>query len=59
MDKNIVTIIIPVFNEKNYINKIIHKLNNNINFKKQIIVVDDYSNDGTRNIIKKIKILIK
>lgn len=55
MDKNIVTIIIPVFNEKNYINKIIHKLNTNINFKKQIIVVDDYSNDGTRNIIKKNK----
>ena len=55
MEANKVTIIIPVFNEKNYINKIIHKLNNDINFKKQIIVVDDYSNDGTREIIKKNK----
>ncbi len=59
MEKNKVTIIIPVFNEKKYINKIIHKLNININFKKQIIVVDDYSNDGTRKIIKKNKNISK
>ena len=59
MEKNKVTVIIPVFNEKNYINKIIRKINNNINFKKQIIVVDDYSNDGTRKIIKKNKNISK
>ena len=45
--------------KKKYINKIIYKLNININFKKQIIVVDDYSNDGTRKIIKKNKNISK
>ena len=55
MSKNKVTIIIPVFNEKNYIDKIIKKVKSNVNFNKQIIVVDDCSSDGTRKIIKKIK----
>jgi len=55
MLKKKVTIIIPVFNEKNYINKIISRVKNNINFEKQIIVIDDCSSDGTREIIKKIK----
>jgi len=55
MSKNKVTIIIPVFNEKNYINKIILKLKKDIKFSKQIIIVDDCSTDGTRQIIKKIK----
>ena len=55
MLKNKVTIIIPVFNEKNYIDKIIKKVKSNVYFNKQIIVVDDCSSDGTRKIIKKIK----
>ena len=55
MLKNKVTIIITVFNEKNYINKIIKKVKSNVYFNKQIIVVDDCSSDGTRKIIKKIK----
>ncbi len=55
MPKNKVTIIIPVFNEKNYIDKIIKKVKSNVYFNKQIIVVDDCSTDGTRKIIKKIK----
>ena len=55
MSKNIVSIIIPVYNEKNYIDKIILKIKKDIKFRKQIIIVDDYSTDGTRSIIKKIK----
>lgn len=55
MPKNKVTIIIPVYNEKNYINKIINKVKHDVNFKKQVIVVDDFSTDGTRNILKKKK----
>ena len=55
MVKNKVTIIIPVFNEKNYIYKIIKKIKQNINYDKQIIIVDDFSNDGTKKMIKKIK----
>jgi len=41
------TIIIPVYNETNTIIKIINKINS-INLSKQIIVVDDCSNDGTK-----------
>ena len=55
MLKNKVTIIIPVFNEKNYINEIINRVKKNISFAKQIIVIDDCSSDGTKKIIKKIK----
>ena len=59
MHKNKVTIIIPVFNEKMFIKKIIEKIIKNVKFKKQIIVVDDCSKDGTKNIIKKIKYIDK
>ncbi len=52
MKKNKVTIIIPVFNEKDNIGKIISKVKKNIVYKKQIIVIDDCSTDGTKNIIK-------
>ncbi len=55
MVKKKVTIIIPVFNEKKYIDKIIKKVKKKVNFNKQIIVIDDYSIDGTKKIIKKIK----
>ena len=46
----LLTIIIPVYNEKNTIIKIIDKIKA-LNFEKQIIVVDDYSSDGSRDII--------
>ncbi len=55
MVKTKVTLIIPVYNEKNYIYKIIKKINKNFYYDKQIIIVDDCSIDGTREIIKKIK----
>ena len=44
------SVIIPVFNEKNTILKIIKKIND-LNIKKQIIVVDDFSNDGTKEVL--------
>lgn len=47
------SIIIPVFNEKNTIAKIINKINNLKNLDKEIIVVDDFSNDGTTLVLKK------
>ena len=46
------TIIIPVFNEKKFIRILLKKLTK-IRIKKQIIVVDDGSNDGTSEILKK------
>ncbi len=48
------SIIIPVYNEKNTILKIIEKVNN-VPLEKEIIVVDDGSTDGTRNILKNIQ----
>ena len=46
------SIIIPVFNEKNTIEKIIHKVNEIDFIKKEIVIVDDGSNDGTKDIIR-------
>ena len=46
------TIIIPVYNEINTIEQIIDKINKIKFIKKEIILVDDYSIDGTRELIK-------
>ena len=48
------SIIIPCYNEKQTIEKIVSKILK-VNIKKEIIIVDDCSNDGTVNIIKTIK----
>jgi len=52
------SIIIPVYNEKNTILEIIKKVENaNLpqELKKEIIIVDDRSTDGTRKILKEIE----
>ncbi len=48
------TIIIPCYNEKNTIKKLIDKIIS-LNLSKQIILVDDFSTDGSREIIKMFK----
>jgi glycosyltransferase involved in cell wall biosynthesis len=48
------SIIIPVYNEKKTIIKILKRINK-VNISKQIIIIDDFSNDGTRKIIQEIK----
>ena len=45
------TVIIPVYNEINSIDILLEKVLKT-NIKKQIIVVDDFSTDGSRDIIK-------
>jgi dolichol-phosphate mannosyltransferase len=49
------SIIIPVYNEKNTIEKLLNKIYKLDDIKKEIIVVDDASNDGTKNILIKNK----
>tara|TARA_B110000027_G_scaffold60044_1_gene64705 strand:+ start:1022 stop:1729 length:708 start_codon:yes stop_codon:yes gene_type:complete len=51
---NVLTIIIPVYNEKKTIQKIIDKVLKIKNLKKQIIIVDDGSTDGTTEVLKTI-----
>ena len=50
-----ISIIIPCYNEKNTIEKIIDKILLQTQFEKEIIVVDDKSNDGTGELLKKIQ----
>ena len=51
------TIIIPVYNEIKTIEKLIKKILK-LNIKKQIIIIDDGSNDGTERILRKYKNLL-
>ena len=48
----LITVIIPCYNEKKTISKIVDKILSLKNINLQIIVVDDFSNDGTREILK-------
>ena len=47
------TIVIPCYNEEATIKEIIQKINNQKEINKEIIVIDDYSLDGTRSILDK------
>src|SRR3989338_2760994 len=49
-----ISVIIPVYNEKNTILEIIKKVKD-VPISKEIIIIDDFSKDGTREILKKIK----
>lgn len=51
------SIIIPVYNERATILKILKKLYDvNIEMEKEIIIVDDFSTDGTKDILKKLNV---
>jgi dolichol-phosphate mannosyltransferase len=55
MEKTLVSIIIPTFNEAKVIKKtLISYLKLNIPYQKEIIVVDDNSRDGTASIVEEI-----
>jgi len=51
-----ISIIIPCYNEYKTINSILDKVTNLSDFKKEIIIVDDFSTDGTKEVLQKIKI---
>lgn len=48
------SIIMPVYNEKNTINEIISRVMA-VSIPKELIIVDDFSKDGTREMLKKIR----
>ncbi len=47
------SIVIPVYNEKETIHQILDKVRSQ-EIEKEIIIVDDYSTDGTRDILRKL-----
>ena len=49
------SIIIPVYNEKKTIEKLLNKINKLVDIKKEIIVINDASTDGTLDILIKKK----
>ena len=54
----LISIIVPTFNEKYNIEKVINNIITRISGNKQIIIIDDGSNDGTTEILKK-KLFLK
>ncbi len=48
----LISIVIPVYNEKHTVEEIIKKIQT-VQINKEIIIVDDYSTDSTRDILKK------
>ena len=51
-----ISVIIPVYNEEKYVEEIISRVSL-INIEKEIIVVDDGSNDNSLRIIKSLKFI--
>ena len=47
-----VSIIIPVFNEVNTVKLLLYKVIENTPNDREIIIIDDFSNDGTRELLK-------
>mgnify|MGYP001474098293 CR=1 FL=1 len=55
MENNLsISIIIPCYNEKETIEKVFFKVKSSYIHNKEIIIVDDFSNDGSVEIINKI-----
>jgi len=50
------TIIIPCYNEKNTIEEILKRINESLKsyelLKFEVLIVDDFSNDGTKDVLK-------
>ncbi len=54
MNKILLSVIIPAYNEKNTILEIIKRVKK-VKLEKEIIIIDDFSTDGTKELLKKIK----
>jgi glycosyltransferase involved in cell wall biosynthesis len=55
MKNNTISIVIPVYNEENYINKVLSTICNasTLGYRKEIIIVDDGSSDNSKEKINK------
>ena len=49
-----VSVIIPCFNEHNTVENLLNNVNQENSYDKEIIVIDDFSTDGTREILQKL-----
>ncbi len=56
VDYNSITlsVVVPVYNEKNTLRKIIQRIQS-VDIKKEIVIVDDFSTDGTRDLLPEIE----
>ena len=48
----LITVLIPCFNEKKTIEKVVDKINNLKNLNLEVIIIDDSSSDGTKDLLK-------
>tara|TARA_B100000989_G_C19431144_1_gene423105 strand:- start:141 stop:827 length:687 start_codon:yes stop_codon:yes gene_type:complete len=48
----LISVLIPCYNEKRTIEEIVNRINNLNNLEIEIIIIDDCSNDGTKEILK-------
>ena len=57
LNNKTLSVIIPVYNEINTIEKVLKKIDSLVlnDYHKQIIVVDDYSNDGSEKFLRELK----
>ena len=52
MSEHVVSIVIPCFNEKKTIEEILKRIDK-VSLRKEIIIIDDCSTDGTQELLKK------
>ena len=52
---SLLSIIVPCFNEINTIDEVIQKIKNSPILNKEIIIIDDYSTDGSKEFLENIK----
>ena len=48
------SVVMPVYDERNTIEQIVHRLQET-SIEKEIIIIDDYSTDGTREVLKELQ----
>ena len=47
-----ISVIIPIYNEVQTIKKILEKISSQEQYEKEIIIIDDFSTDGSRELLK-------